>query len=130
MEAFHFERKSFQIEPFEAEKFSIRVTNVHKAINTELFLAFRFCFTSLRKLARQNELAVLFDLFVGQVTERIEEYSSGLFTPLLRRSQGATFLGRSPTVTAPRARSGDAVRFAPTGASGLESNMVKRLRQA
>jgi hypothetical protein len=54
MEAFHFERKSFQIEPFEAEKFSIRVTNVHKAINTELFLAFRFCFTSLPKLGRTN----------------------------------------------------------------------------
>jgi hypothetical protein len=38
MEAFQFERTSFQIEPFESEKFSIRVTNVHKAINTELFL--------------------------------------------------------------------------------------------
>jgi hypothetical protein len=38
MEAFQFERTSFQIEPFESEKFSIRVTNVHKAINSELFL--------------------------------------------------------------------------------------------
>ena len=38
MAAFQFERTSFQIEPFESEKFSIRVTNVHKAINTELFL--------------------------------------------------------------------------------------------
>ena len=38
MEAFQFERTSFQIEPFESEKFSIRVTNVDKAINTELFL--------------------------------------------------------------------------------------------
>jgi hypothetical protein len=38
MEAFQFEGTSFQIEPFESEKFSIRVTNVHKAINTELFL--------------------------------------------------------------------------------------------
>jgi hypothetical protein len=38
MEAFEFERTSFQIEPFDSEKLSIRVTNVHKAINTELFL--------------------------------------------------------------------------------------------
>jgi hypothetical protein len=38
MAAFQFESTSFQIEPFESEKFSIRVTNVHKAINTELFL--------------------------------------------------------------------------------------------
>jgi hypothetical protein len=35
MEAFQFERTSFQIEPFESEKFSIRVTNVHKAINAD-----------------------------------------------------------------------------------------------
>ena len=38
MATFQFERTSFQIEPFESEKFSIRVTNVDKAINTELFL--------------------------------------------------------------------------------------------
>jgi hypothetical protein len=38
MESFQFERTSFQIEPFESEKFSIRVINEHKAINTELFL--------------------------------------------------------------------------------------------
>ena len=38
MAAFQFESTTFQIEPFESEKFSIRVTNVHKAINTELLL--------------------------------------------------------------------------------------------
>ena len=38
MEAFQFERTSFQIEPFDSEKFSIRVTNADKAINSELFL--------------------------------------------------------------------------------------------
>ena len=38
MEAFQFERTSFQIEPFDSEKLSIRVANVHKVINTELFL--------------------------------------------------------------------------------------------
>ena len=38
METFQFERTSFQIEPFDSGKLSIRVTNAHKAINTELFL--------------------------------------------------------------------------------------------
>ena len=38
MEAFQLEKTSFQIEPFDSEKLSIRVTNVHKAINAELFL--------------------------------------------------------------------------------------------
>jgi hypothetical protein len=38
METFEFERTSFQIEFFDSEKFSIRVTNVPKVINTELLL--------------------------------------------------------------------------------------------
>jgi len=38
MEAIQFERTSFQIEPFDSGKLSIRVINAHKAINTELFL--------------------------------------------------------------------------------------------
>ena len=38
METFQFEKTSFQIEPFDSEKLSIRVTNVDKAINTDLFL--------------------------------------------------------------------------------------------
>jgi hypothetical protein len=38
MEIFQFETTSFQIEPFDSEKFSIRVTDVDKSINTELFL--------------------------------------------------------------------------------------------
>jgi hypothetical protein len=38
MEAFQLEKTSFQIESFDSEKLSIRVTNVHKAINTELLL--------------------------------------------------------------------------------------------
>jgi hypothetical protein len=38
METFQFEKTSFQIEPFDSEKLSIRVTDVDKAINTDLFL--------------------------------------------------------------------------------------------
>lgn len=38
METFQFEKTSFQIEPFDSEKLSIRVTNVDKSINTDLFL--------------------------------------------------------------------------------------------
>jgi hypothetical protein len=38
MESFQFERTSFQIEPFDSEKFSICVTNADKAININLFL--------------------------------------------------------------------------------------------
>ena len=38
MEIFQFEKTSFQIEPFDSEKLSIRVTNVDKSINTDLFL--------------------------------------------------------------------------------------------
>ena len=38
MEIFQFEKTSFQIEPFDSEKLSIRVTNVNKSIDTDLFL--------------------------------------------------------------------------------------------
>ncbi|MBV8641482.1 MAG: hypothetical protein JO070_08835 [Verrucomicrobia bacterium] len=38
METFHFETTSFQIEPLDSGKLSIRVTDADKAINTELFL--------------------------------------------------------------------------------------------
>jgi hypothetical protein len=38
MEAFQFERTSFQIEPFDSGKFSIRVANVDQGISTELLL--------------------------------------------------------------------------------------------
>jgi hypothetical protein len=38
METFEFEKTSFQIKLFDPEKLSIRVTNVDKAINTDLFL--------------------------------------------------------------------------------------------
>jgi hypothetical protein len=38
METFHFEATSFQIEPLDYGKLSIRVINAEKAINTELFL--------------------------------------------------------------------------------------------
>ena len=38
MEAFQFESTSFQIEPFDSGKVSIRVTNADKGVNIELFL--------------------------------------------------------------------------------------------
>jgi hypothetical protein len=38
METFQFEKTSFQIEPFDPEKLSIHVTNVDKAIDSDLFL--------------------------------------------------------------------------------------------
>jgi hypothetical protein len=38
METLQFEKTSFQIEPFDSEKLSIRITNMDKAIDTELFL--------------------------------------------------------------------------------------------
>jgi hypothetical protein len=43
--------------------------------------AFLFCFTSLPKTG-QNKFAVLLNLFVGDVAERIEKYSSGSFVGL------------------------------------------------
>ena len=42
--------------------------------------AFLFCFTVAK--SGQDEFAVLFDRFVGEVAERIEEYSSGFFVGL------------------------------------------------
>ncbi|MBV9391515.1 MAG: hypothetical protein JOY96_06440, partial [Verrucomicrobia bacterium] len=38
METFEFQKTTFRIGPLESEKLSIRVTNVHKAINAELLL--------------------------------------------------------------------------------------------
>jgi hypothetical protein len=38
MEAFQFEKTSFQIERFDSEKLSIRITNMDKAIDTHLYL--------------------------------------------------------------------------------------------
>jgi hypothetical protein len=38
MEAFQFEKTSFQIERFDCEKLSIRITNMDKAIDTHLYL--------------------------------------------------------------------------------------------
>src|ERR1700736_3761921 len=38
METFQFEKTSFQIEPFDSEKLSVRISNRDKAIDTGLFL--------------------------------------------------------------------------------------------
>jgi hypothetical protein len=43
--------------------------------------AFLFCFTNFPK-TRQEEFPVLLDRFVGEVAERIKEYSSGSFVGL------------------------------------------------